>query len=107
MTKNNTINEITTEETLKHKSSYILIDVRREDEWYGELKHIREAKLISLGEDFSSFLSTANKEKTYVIICRSGNRSSKATLEAQNLGFKKVYNMVGGMLAWNEKTPLV
>lgn len=78
-----------------------MIDVRSNEEFTGELGHIRGAKLVTLGEDLSKFLNSSNKNETYVFICRSGARSGRATLEAQSKGFTNVYNMEGGMIAWN------
>ena len=40
-----------------------------------------------------------DKNKPYIIVCRSGGRSAQATHYLQSLGFD-VANMSGGMLAW-------
>ena len=40
------------------------------------------------------------REHTYVIVCRSGNRSAQACMFMQQQGFDKVLNLRGGMLAW-------
>ncbi len=100
--KDRNLPEISPQDMLKNKDSFILIDVRRDDEWDGELGHIEGSTLITLGEDFSNFLKAADKNANYVFICRSGNRSGKALLEAKKLGFKNMYNMRGGMLLVNE-----
>lgn len=78
-----------------------LIDVRMPDEYIGELGHIEQAQLITLGPELETFLKTANKEEPIIFVCRSGARSGRATATAVALGFKNVYNMEGGMLAWN------
>ncbi|PIR23197.1 MAG: sulfurtransferase [Deltaproteobacteria bacterium CG11_big_fil_rev_8_21_14_0_20_45_16] len=78
-----------------------LIDVRRPDEFTGELGHIEGSVLVTLGADLESYLESLNKSDTYVFVCRSGARSSTSTLMAQSLGFSKVFNMKGGMLRWN------
>lgn len=78
-----------------------LVDVRTPDEYVGELGHIKGARLITLGPDLDSFLATANKKQPLIFICRSGARSGRATVQAMGLGFEKIYNMDGGMLAWN------
>jgi rhodanese-related sulfurtransferase len=79
-----------------------LIDVRRSDEYTGELGHIEKAKLFTLGPDLEKFLITADKNSPILFICRSGARSAGATMRAMELGFKEVYNMEGGMIYWNE-----
>ncbi|HDX9589342.1 rhodanese-like domain-containing protein [Bacillus sp. WLY-B-L8] len=40
-----------------------------------------------------------DKQKEYVIVCRSGGRSSRAAQFLESYGFQ-VINMNGGMLAW-------
>lgn len=78
-----------------------LIDVRRSEEFSGELGHIEGSKLITLGPDLVEFLKTEKKDQEIVFICRSGARSGSATFESIRLGFTKTANMTGGMLAWN------
>lgn len=79
-----------------------LIDVRRPDEFNGELGHIKGAKLVTLGPELLQFLKTGNRDHKIVFICRSGGRSGQATMDSLALGYKSVANMVGGMLRWNE-----
>jgi hydroxyacylglutathione hydrolase len=86
----------------KEKEGYSLIDVRNPDEFTGELGHIDGAKLITLGEELSSWLKEQDKDSKIIFICRSGGRSGRATEEAINLGIKNSINMTGGMLLWNE-----
>jgi rhodanese-related sulfurtransferase len=43
------------------------------------------------------------KDKEVICYCRSGNRSGQACLFLDAMGFKKTRNLVGGMLAWEEK----
>jgi rhodanese-related sulfurtransferase len=78
-----------------------LIDVRSPDEYVGELGHINGSRLVTLGPELDGFLATANKQSPIIFICRSGVRSGKATTQAMGLGFKNIFNMEGGMLAWN------
>ena len=40
-----------------------------------------------------------NKSKEYIMVCRSGGRSGRATQFLESYGFN-VINMAGGMLAW-------
>jgi rhodanese-related sulfurtransferase len=78
-----------------------LVDVRMPEEYVGELGHIAGATLKTLGPELDEFLGSVDKNKTLIFICRSGARSGRATGQAMSLGFKKIYNMEGGMLAWN------
>ena len=84
------------------KGNLVLIDVRRPDEFNGELGHIEGASLVTLGEELTKFLENGNRDDEIVFICRSGARSGNATSESIKLGYKKTVNMVGGMLQWNE-----
>ncbi|MEH7086873.1 rhodanese-like domain-containing protein [Neobacillus drentensis] len=43
-----------------------------------------------------------DKTKEYIMVCRSGGRSGRATQFLESYGFK-VINMAGGMLAWEGK----
>ena len=43
------------------------------------------------------------KEKEVICYCRSGNRSGQACMFLDAMGFKNTKNLVGGMLAWQEK----
>jgi rhodanese-related sulfurtransferase len=93
--------DVSPEETLAKKSQVTLVDVRRPDEWVGELGHIEGSHFATLESDLIKFLDTADREETYVFVCRSGGRSGTAAALAGQKGFQTVYNMSGGMLAWN------
>ena len=43
------------------------------------------------------------KDKEVIMYCRSGNRSGQACMFLDAMGFKNTKNLVGGMLAWEEK----
>lgn len=101
-TVQNEVLEIGCEDVFENLKYLRLIDVRRFDEFTGELGHIEHAELISLGKDLACFLEKADKNQIMVFICRSGVRSLQATKESKLLGFKHTYNMIGGMLKWNE-----
>lgn len=84
-----------------------LIDVRRPDEFDGELAHIPGAKLVTLGPELDAYLATHDRDDEIVFVCRSGARSGRATLQGRSMGFSKCVNLQGGMLLWNEyKLPL-
>ncbi len=101
---NNGIPEVSVEDVYKNLGQIKLIDVRRPDEFNNELAHIEGSELVTLGPQLTEYLrSYKNKEQEIIFVCRSGARSGNATIEAQQLGFKTVANMIGGMIAWNEK----
>ena len=43
------------------------------------------------------------KDKEVILYCRSGNRSGQAAMFLEMMGFENTKNLVGGMLAWQEK----
>ena len=96
-----TVYDISVADVNHNKAHVRLIDVRRPDEWVGELGHIREAELMTL-DTLPLKINDLNKNEVIVFVCRSGGRSAQATAFAQQNGFQNVYNMAGGMLAWNE-----
>lgn len=74
-----------------------VIDVRTPEEFAEG--HIPNSKLIPL-QELESRLDELNKDEPYLIVCRSGNRSAQASELLGNNGFKKIYNMTGGMNMW-------
>jgi rhodanese-related sulfurtransferase len=86
------------------KAQVSLIDVRRKEEYVGELGHIEGAKLVTLGPDLDIFLQNEakNLDQTIIFICRSGARSARSTLISRSLGFTQTYNLTGGMILWNQ-----
>jgi len=94
--------EVMPQELLEKRSEVRIIDVRRPEEFTGELGHVEGAELVTLETQLMNSLKTWDTEEEIVFVCRSGGRSGKATLIAQGKGFKNVYNLQGGMLLWNE-----
>lgn len=81
------------------QSGYVLLDVRTPEE--NETERIPDAVLVNFYEpDFKDKIAELEKDKTYYVICRSGNRSGKACQMMSEMGFEDCYNLVGGMLAW-------
>jgi len=96
-----TVNDVAAQEVLNHLDQLVLIDVRQPEEYTGELGHIAHTKLIVLNT-LPEQLNTIPQNKPVVFICRSGMRSAQACAYAQSQGYNHVYNMMGGMLMWNQ-----
>ncbi len=80
--------------------NFIILDVRTPREFHGG--YIDGAININYFEnDFKDRLEVLDKDKTYLVYCRSGRRSKKTQNIMERLGFKSVYNMAGGILQWN------
>lgn len=77
-----------------------IIDVRRPDEFTGELGHIPEAELMCLQDNFEQQISKLDKKDPHLFVCRSGGRSARAARVALGHGFSQIYNMEGGMLEY-------
>lgn len=77
-----------------------LIDVRTPEEF--NAGHILDAKNINwLGNDFVPNIEKLDKSKPVFVYCKSGGRSSNAAKKLEELGFKKIYNLQGGMMSWD------
>lgn len=78
----------------------VVIDVRDESEM-GE-GFIEGYKLINMfSPDFIERIQELDRNKTYLIYCRSGNRSAQTCGLMSRMGFESVYNLNGGIMAWN------
>ncbi|MFM1898044.1 MAG: hypothetical protein RL577_284 [Bacteroidota bacterium] len=86
-------------QTMINSGEHILIDVRTPGEFTEA--HIDGATMIDInGSDFESGMAALDKSKSYVVICRSGGRSARASQYMIDHGFTKVTNVEGGMNAW-------
>lgn len=84
------------EEKIKQDENIELIDVREDFEI--KFGKIPEAKNIPLQQLLNS-LNELDKNKEYILICRSGSRSDMAGQFMEMQGFKTV-NVVDGMIGW-------
>ncbi len=53
-----------------------------------------------MGSSFAQKVAALDKDKTYFVYCRSGNRSGNACEMMSKDGFKNLYNLSGGMMNW-------
>ena len=97
----NTVEDIDPTELWEKREQVLIVDVRRPDEYTGELGHVPGAQLMVL-DTLPERLPELPRDKTVVFVCRSGGRSGRATAFAKEEGFVEVYNMRGGMLLWNQ-----
>jgi|APLak6261666879_1056058.scaffolds.fasta_scaffold00605_3 rhodanese-related sulfurtransferase len=77
-----------------------IVDVREPAEFTGELGHLSGATLVPLATVTAQAISW-NKDEPVLLVCRSGGRSGNAAQALTRMGFSKVMNLVGGMMAWN------
>ncbi len=87
---------------MDRKDDFVLIDVR--EPYEHEIARIPGSRLIPLGQlenRLSELESFKNKE--IIAHCQKGGRSSRAVEFLLRSGFKKVWNVVGGITEWSNK----
>jgi molybdopterin/thiamine biosynthesis adenylyltransferase/rhodanese-related sulfurtransferase len=77
-----------------------LIDVREPFEW--EVARIPGARLIPLAE-FPDALRTLDSSRDIVVHCKSGVRSARAVRQLRAAGFRRAWNLAGGILRWSDE----
>jgi len=83
------------------KGNTLVIDVRTPVEF--SEAHIKNAINIDyFFKSFSETISKLDKQKTILVYCAAGGRSTSACLDFKKLGFKKVFNLIGGYDDWKE-----
>jgi len=89
------------------EAGVITLDVRTPGEFAEG--HVKGARLIDFQSgNFENEISILDKNATYAVYCRSGNRSGQAVKVMRDAGFTKVFNMNGGVIDWaNAGLPLV
>lgn len=77
----------------------VLLDIRTPEEYaHG---YLAQATLMDFyANDFKSKLEQLDKDPTYLLYCRSGNRSRQALNLMEQLGFKDAHHLAGGILRW-------
>jgi rhodanese-related sulfurtransferase len=76
-----------------------VIDVRTPAEFAAG--HLDGAVNIDVeGPDFAAQVATLDKDATYAVYCRSGNRSKSATQQMADAGIGSIYELGGGINAW-------
>ena len=77
----------------------IVLDVRTPAEF--SAGHLPAAKNVDFeGTDFAAGIAALDKSATYALYCRSGNRSGKAMEQMAAAGFTHLYDLSGGISAW-------
>ncbi|MEW4282328.1 rhodanese-like domain-containing protein [Priestia koreensis] len=88
------------EEKLNTEFNLNIIDVRETDE-------VAEGKIpgaVNIPLGLIEFrMNELDKNKPYIMVCRSGGRSGRASQFLESHGYD-VTNMDGGMLSWEGKT---
>lgn len=84
---------------IKATPDAVILDVRTPQEF--EKGHLKDAVNFNWNdESFASRVAKMDKSEPVFVYCLSGGRSAAAAKTMRELGFKQVYEMVGGMLKW-------
>lgn len=78
--------------TVNNSTNLILLDVRTAEE-YSSGSIPNSINIDVLSSDFKSKIELLDKNKEYLVYCRSGNRSSIASSIMFTNGFIKIYNL--------------
>jgi rhodanese-related sulfurtransferase len=77
----------------------LLLDVRTPGE-YGE-GHLQGSTLLDFNSaSFRDEIAKLDRNQPVYLYCRSGARSGRAADIMTDMGFKEVYNLEGGIMAW-------
>ena len=82
---------------LDQKKGMTILDVRTNKEY--ERGHIPGALHVPLS-DIGDKIKKLKKDKELVVYCQSGNRSIWAIKRLMGMGYKNLFNLKGGYLAW-------
>jgi sulfur-carrier protein adenylyltransferase/sulfurtransferase len=86
-------------ERLRRGDELDLIDVREPYEL--DIARIPDVKLVPLGS-LPEALPDLDPTRETVVICRTGSRSGRAVKQLQAAGFRRVWNLAGGVHRWSD-----
>ena len=87
-------------EKLMKKKRSVVLDVRTTEEFQsGYIDHAVNYNVLD-SLNFVNNISTLDKNKKYLLYCKSGRRSGKALVIMKNMGFNNVYHLQGGITEW-------
>ena len=93
------ITPVTLAARLKRGDELELIDVREPHEL--DIARIPNVRLIPLGT-LPDALAALDSTRETVVICRTGARSGRAVKQLQAAGFRRVWNLAGGIHRWSD-----
>lgn len=101
--KDMTVEELRQFVETKNEKEYTIVDVRQPVEYVEG--HLPGAKFIPLNELVSDFSGLPQK-KDVIFYCHSGSRSAAAAAMAaeEMTSSRGIYNLVGGIMAWEGQT---
>jgi len=84
---------------IETRPNLVIVDVRTPEEY--ETGYIEGAVNLCVTCDAQELLDNLNPDDEILLYCRTGIRSATAARILNENGYQKVYNMLGGITAWN------
>jgi rhodanese-related sulfurtransferase len=98
------IDVVAAKDYVAENDNAVIVDVRTPTEF--DMSHITGAMNVNVqDDDFAAMVAKLDKDKTYLVHCTrnpENGRSSRALETMQSLGFKNLYSLKGGYVAWKE-----
>ncbi len=86
----------------RNNRNFVVLDVRTLREYQGG--HLPNAIMIDFrSPSFRDEMDRLDRGKTYLVYCRTGNRSTSALTVMRELGFQKAFHLQGGITKWKEE----
>ena len=80
----------------------VILDVRTAQEYV--LGHLKGSiNLDFKSPSFSDLIARLDRDKAYLLYCRTGRRSARAVMLMKSLGFKELYNLTKGIEQWQRE----
>lgn len=84
------------------KPDFVILDVRTPEEFADG--HIDGAVNLDVqSRDFETKLRALDRKKSYLVYCRTGNRSRQAVIAMEALGFRSIFHMNEGIVKWKQQ----
>jgi rhodanese-related sulfurtransferase len=80
----------------------VILDVRTPQE-YGSGHLNGSINLDFKSPSFSDQIARLDRNKAYLLYCRTGIRSARVLLLMRSLGFKELYNLTKGIEQWQRE----
>ncbi|MHB8522103.1 MAG: rhodanese-like domain-containing protein [Limisphaerales bacterium] len=95
------INVDEAEKLLLKDKKIVILDVRTPEE-YQKVRLAGATNINFTAPDFEQKVAALDKSRTYLVHCAVGGRSAKACAKMSRLRFKSLYNLEGGIKAWEK-----
>jgi len=81
---------------------FVVLDVRTPEEYRDG--HLEGAVMIDFrSKGFKEELQRLDRGKTYLVYCRTERRSGSAIAMMEEMGFRNIYHLTGGIKAWEKE----